>query len=167
MPPGVSTALDVFIGYLLLDVWAANQDRHHENWGAIVDVEHGDLVLAPTFDHGAALARNLLDAERIERLTTRDANRSLNVFATKARSAFFDSATDSRTLLLIDSFQMFARRAPAAACVWLNRLQAVNLSDVSGILRQVPNDRMSDICREFTLRLLEVNRQRLLDLELS
>ncbi len=28
LPPGVSTALDVFVGYVLLDAWIANQDRH-------------------------------------------------------------------------------------------------------------------------------------------
>jgi hypothetical protein len=32
---GVRTAIDVFLGYLMLDAWIANQDRHHENWGFI------------------------------------------------------------------------------------------------------------------------------------
>ena len=45
-----------FVGYVLLDAWIANQDRHHENWGAL---RHGDeLRLAPTFDHGASLVNN-------------------------------------------------------------------------------------------------------------
>jgi hypothetical protein len=35
VPPGITTALDLFVGYVLLDAWIANQDRHHENWGAI------------------------------------------------------------------------------------------------------------------------------------
>ena len=29
----INRAIDVFLGYLLLDAWIANQDRHHENWG--------------------------------------------------------------------------------------------------------------------------------------
>ena len=29
--PCVDTAVDVFVGYLMLDAWIANQDRHHEN----------------------------------------------------------------------------------------------------------------------------------------
>ncbi len=29
----LNSAMDVFLGYLLLDAWIANQDRHHENWG--------------------------------------------------------------------------------------------------------------------------------------
>ncbi|HMP01047.1 MAG TPA: hypothetical protein PKD86_12340 [Gemmatales bacterium] len=33
VPGGVHSALDVFVGYVMLDAWIANQDRHHENWG--------------------------------------------------------------------------------------------------------------------------------------
>jgi hypothetical protein len=58
VPPGVDTALGIFVGYVMLDAWIANQDRHHENWGALQDDQ---LRLAPTFDHGASLARNLSD----------------------------------------------------------------------------------------------------------
>jgi hypothetical protein len=52
VPLGVDSALDVFAGYIMLDAWIANQDRHHENWGALWDGRQ--LRLAPTFDHGAA-----------------------------------------------------------------------------------------------------------------
>src|SRR5207244_10835725 len=31
-PAGVTSPLDVFAGYLLLDAWIGNADRHHENW---------------------------------------------------------------------------------------------------------------------------------------
>jgi hypothetical protein len=48
----INSALDVFVGYIMLDAWIANQDRHHENWGAIRDAG-GELFLSPTFDHGA------------------------------------------------------------------------------------------------------------------
>lgn len=163
VPSGVATALDVFVGYVLLDVWIANQDRHHENWGAISEPSEGThLLLAPTFDHGAGLARNLQDTEREDRLTTKDRNRSVAVFAAKGRSAFFGSAEDSKTLLLMDAFRAFAGRAPGAAKAWINRLRTVTPDEVFGILDQVPGDRMSAVCRTFTAQLLEVNRQRLL-----
>jgi hypothetical protein len=38
-----------FAGYLFLDSIIGNQDRHHQNWGAIVINENS--YLAPTFDH--------------------------------------------------------------------------------------------------------------------
>lgn len=31
VPREIETALDVFVGYAMLDAWLANQDRHHEN----------------------------------------------------------------------------------------------------------------------------------------
>jgi len=34
-PSGMETSLDVFVGYIMLDAWIANQDRHHENWAGI------------------------------------------------------------------------------------------------------------------------------------
>ncbi len=76
---GMGENLDVFVGYVMPDAWIANQDRHHENLGALWDGEV--LRLAPTFDHGAALARNPRDSERQERLTTRDGNRTVAAFA--------------------------------------------------------------------------------------
>lgn len=30
-PPGITEPLDVMIGYLMLDTWIGNTDRHHEN----------------------------------------------------------------------------------------------------------------------------------------
>src|SRR3972149_2725546 len=32
IPAGVESALDVFVGYAMLDAWIANQDRPHEKW---------------------------------------------------------------------------------------------------------------------------------------
>ena len=90
VPDGVQSALDFFVGLVMLDAWIANPDRHHENWAAIWDGT--TMRLAPTFDHGASLARNLLDSERAERLTTKDRNRTIKMFAQRGRSAFFGSA---------------------------------------------------------------------------
>lgn len=161
VPAGVETALDVFAGYVMLDAWVANQDRHHENWGALRD--GNDLRLAPTFDHGAALARNLLDAERDERLTTKDRNRTVAAFAERGRSAFYGSAADPRPLELREAFRAFAARVPPAARAWLTRLATVNKDAIWGILERVPDERMSETCKRFTLELLLTNQQRLLE----
>ncbi len=161
VPRGVRSALDVFVGYVLLDAWIANQDRHHENWGALWG--GGSLRLAPTFDHGAALARNLLDDEREERLTTRDRNRTVPAFAERGRSAFYDSTIDPRPLELREAFRAFSKRVPDAARVWLDRLEVVDPDGVWGILERVPTERMPPICKRFTMELLATNQQRLLE----
>jgi serine/threonine protein kinase HipA of HipAB toxin-antitoxin module len=51
----VDGADDVFLGYLMLDAWIANLDRHHENWGLVLTK---DITghLAPSYDHASSLA---------------------------------------------------------------------------------------------------------------
>ncbi|MCX7426245.1 MAG: phosphatidylinositol kinase [Planctomycetia bacterium] len=161
VPRNIKTALDVFAGYVMLDAWIANQDRHHENWGALSDGD--DIWLAPTFDHGAALARNLTDEERGERLSTRDRNRTILAFAKAGRSAFYRSAADARPLGTMEAFQAFGQVVPRANRGWLERLATVNRDALCGILERVPPERMSETCRRFTLELLLTNQQRLLE----
>lgn len=160
-PAGIESALDVFAGYVMLDAWIANQDRHHENWGVMFAAE--TLELAPTFDHGAAMARNVTDEERQERLTSRDRNRQVDAFVRKARSAFFEANDSTRPMLTQDAWQAFAARAPTAAGLWLARLATIDEAMVDRVLGEVPENRMSPLTREFTLKLLIANRQRLLD----
>jgi hypothetical protein len=161
LPSGVQSALDVFVGYVMLDAWIANQDRHHENWGALWD--QASLRLAPTFDHGAALARNLLDSERVERLVTNDRNRTVAAFATKGRSAFFGDVAAAKPLELRDAFRAFELRAPRAADAWLDQLRRIGLEAVSSILDRVPSERMSEVSKRFTAELLLTNQRRLLE----
>jgi hypothetical protein len=93
----VRSALDVFIGYLMLDAWVSNQDRHHENWGFIVSPEI-TIHLAPTFDHASSLGWNETDGTRTERLTTRDSRRNMDRYVERAVSAFFSSPASDKPM---------------------------------------------------------------------
>jgi hypothetical protein len=161
---GIAKALDVFVGYVMLDAWIANQDRHHENWAAIASPESKVLSLAPTFDHGASLARNISDAERKDRLESRDEGRRVPHFARRARSAFYASPSDSRTLGTLEAFEQFALAAPVAAKIWLERIRGVTKEEIRAIIQEVPPARMSDVARRFTLDLITANQERLLRL---
>lgn len=86
-------------------------------------------------------------------------------FAGRARSAFYSSPEDSRPLSTVAAWRAIAAREPVAERVWLEKLGTIGTAAVAGILGQVPPSRMSAVCREFTLRLLEENRRRLLDRE--
>lgn len=165
LPAGVDDAEGVFAGYLLLDAWVANQDRHHENWGAVWDGQH--LLLAPSFDHGAALARNLSDAERAERLTSRDRHRQVAHFARRARSALYADAVAPSPLSTLEAWRAWAQRVPKAARAWQERLDGVESEAVADILEQIQPERMSAICRQFTAELLAQNRRRILRSEES
>jgi len=158
IPPGVTTALDVFVGYVMLDAWIANQDRHHENWGAL---RSDQLRLAPTFDHGASLARNLEDSERKERLETTDRNRTVAYFAQRARSAFYHAENDPRPMGVLEAFLAFRQLARQAADAWIGRLASVTREEIGQVLDEVPNKRMSRITKDFTVELLLENQRRL------
>ena len=160
-PAGVTTALGIFIGYMMLDAWVANQDRHHQNWGAIL--LEGVLRLSPTYDHGASLARNLTDEERQDRLQTRDKNRTVEHFAGRARSGFYSTSQDGKTMFALDVFCRFAEVDPVAARIWLDKLRTVKTDEIESILAGIPPQRMSPVTREFTLELLMINQRRLLE----
>jgi hypothetical protein len=160
-PNGITTSLGVFAGYVMLDAWVANQDRHHQNWGAIWQAP--DLRLAPTFDHGASLARNLTDEERKERLHTRDRNRTMEQFCGRARSGFYSATQKEKTVLALDVFQRFSELDPEAARIWLGKLAEINQIAIDAILAEIPPQRMSPVTREFTLKLLMTNQRRLLE----
>ncbi len=160
VPGGVSSALDVFAGYVMLDAWIANQDRHHENWAVLFDGVA--LALAPTFDHGASMARNLSDEERHDRLMTNDKGRRVGPFARRAKSAFYADATQTRPMGTVEAWRAFAIKAAEAAQIWLRQLEAIDGPKIEALLVQVPPSRMSQVCRDFTRRLLEENRRRLL-----
>jgi hypothetical protein len=165
VPQGIETALDYFVGYIMLDAWIVNQDRHHENWGAIWSPDDDAIYLAPTFDHGASLARNISVEERKDRLESKDKGRRLPHFAKAARSPFYESVNSTRTLGTVETFSAFAKFDPEAAQIWLNQIKNVTREQIEGIVQQVPRKRMSDVAQRFTIELLMVNQQRLLELK--
>lgn len=161
LPVGICTAVDVYIGYAMLDAWVANQDRHHQNWAALAN--ESVLHLCPTYDHGAALARNINNAERSERMASRDKNRQVAAFALKARSAFYGQVSDMKTLTTFEAWHRFSAVSTKAGATWLAQLAKLPDATVSELVENVPSYRMATVCKEFTLQLLNENRRRLLE----
>ncbi|WP_295392106.1 hypothetical protein [uncultured Thiodictyon sp.] len=162
-PTAVADAVGVFVGYLLLDALIGNQDRHHENWGLINSARHG-LTLAPTFDHASSLGRNETDEVRIERLTTRDSGRSVRAYAARATSGLYETHTSKKALSTLDAFTHALWANPSAAAYWLECLDGLDSAHFETILNEVPGDFMTQPARDFALRLLSANRDRLLHL---
>lgn len=165
--PGIKTAVEVFLGYLMLDAWIANQDRHHENWGLVVisDKEGARIHLAPTFDHASSLGRNETDKARQERLTTTDQGRGMHRYAERARSAFYQSPSDAKPMSTLEVFLKAARRWPQAAKSWLTRLESLSPLDTQKIFDLIPKEEISPVAIDFAQTMLTLNRQRLVDLK--
>ncbi|CAJ0742330.1 HipA domain-containing protein [Ralstonia mannitolilytica] len=169
---GVVTAADVFLGYLMLDAWIGNQDRHDQNWGLLVEVKGPRnapdviLTLAPSFDHGSSLARNETDLACEEMLRTKDLGRHISRYVERARSALYPHAASGKTkpLLTIEAFAFARKRAPIAGDAWLARLEAISEERIHDMVDMLPDEFVTPVRREFLVAYLKLNRQRLLAL---
>lgn len=167
----ILNAQDVFVGYLMFDAWIANQDRHHENWGLILTRDRM-VHLAPSYDHASSLGRNEQDPARQEMLTTKDRGRSIERYVERASSAFFPTAPDDQVGKLkpigtLQAFEEAARLRPEAAREWLQRLASVEWRLVRDLFSRLPVDGISGVAATFSLRMLELNQARLLNLEVG
>ena len=155
-----NNAFDVFVGYLLLNAWFANQDRHHENWGVI---NHNDAIyLAPTFDHAASMGQNETDSVRKNRLNTKDPSYKIECYAERAPSAIYLTKTESKPPSTIDVFDKSAVRSPKGAKLWRQMLGDISKHQCLAIFERIPATEISETAIEFALTLLELNKQRIL-----
>ncbi len=161
--PAGNAAPDVaaaFAGYVILDALVANTDRHHENWGILVDPAGTEPPwLAPSFDHASSLGFLLSDDERVERLQTRDRNRTVEAFAERGRSRHF-----AGTPTLVEVAVNAAAACGAAVTIgYRSRLETLSRDRLEALLDSIPDDRMSHPSRIFAVRMMDENRRRLLD----
>ncbi|EGW23011.1 HipA domain-containing protein [Methylobacter tundripaludum SV96] len=163
-PPSdaIQNAVDVFSGYLLLDAWIANQDRHHENWGVI---RYGEIYLAPTYDHAASMGQNESDVKRKELLTTRDRGRHISSYIKKARSAIYLNKSEQKPLHTLDAFWQLASKRPESAKLWLQRLGDISPEQCQNVFNKIPPSEISETAIEFAMKLLELNKKRLLEVK--
>lgn len=158
-PSTIKTAVDVFVGYLLLDAWIGNGDRHHENWGLIrkkmMPAATETIYLAPTYDHASSLGRELSDENRRKR--------SVEAYANKCSSAFYRSVEDTKPLKTFDVFTYVAHHHPKTADVWMERLSSISKAKILEIFTRIPSKRISPIAIDFAQKILEHNQHRLLN----
>lgn len=159
-PNGIQKAVEVFVGYLLLDAWIGNGDRHHENWGFVryktASTTAETVHLAPTYDHASCLGRDLSDEQRQKR--------SIEAYANKCYSAFYGSVEDKKPLKTFDVFHRVAQLYPQAAHIWLERLDSISKANTLLIFSRINKERISTGAIEFAQNILEFNQRRLLKL---
>lgn len=155
-------------GYLVLDALVGNTDRHHQNWGVVVQGKRGadqvllvhSIQLAPTFDHASSLGRELNDETRL-RLMEQNA---LERYARRARGGIFGNRLAKHGLSPIATVEMLAARYPLFFAPWREKLQLLDMRRFSTILDRVPETRMSPAARSFALAFLQSNRKLLLSI---
>ncbi len=161
-PTEIEDAAGLFTGYLLLDAWIGNQDRHHENWGIIFLPEQERVFFSPTFDHASSLGRNEQDPTRREMLTTKDRGRSVKAYVGRAKSAFYATPSSPKPLMTLEAFEESAKIRPDAARFWAARLASIDSQKYREILDEIPDQEISAPARDFAYRMLELNAARIL-----
>lgn len=146
---GERSGFDVFAGYLVFDAWIANTDRHAINWGVMTCNDDGRQVLAPSFDHGSALASGVQEAFL--------ATVAVEDFAVRGMAHRFENG---RALPLVDLALQAVAAAGAPAHTWIERLGSLDTAAVETVVESVPG--VSDVRRRFLGSLLGANRRRLL-----
>ena len=160
-PKDISKATDVFIGYLLLDAWIGNSDRHHENW-AFINLQQKSY-LAPTYDHASSLGRTESDEKRYNRLTTRDEGYTVEAYTNKCKSCLYARVGDTKPLGTFEAFCEAAKLYPKSANIWLNLLANVSQDSTLALFNRIPQERISPKAIEFAQKILEINQNRLIE----
>ena len=160
--PATFDARDVFVGYLLLDAWIGNSDRHHENW-AIIQRDDGRF-LSPSYDHASSLGRNEPDARMTGRLRGSDPRSTVEAYALKCRSALYETPDAAHPMTTRGAFALAMKNRIDAGEYWLSRLRGLDDQSASEILESIPDECCSEVHRRFACRILEINRHHLLAL---
>lgn len=185
-PGFVSTAIDEFVGYLLLDALIGNTDRHHENWALVVaeatpvGAAPDESELAPTFDHASCLGRELTDSDRTRRLSGQPGQATFESYWNRMPSRWYRFAGDRKPLHPVEVFKSLLRppvldyvtdRPQAVSMIdfiarmWIEHLQRT-LSDegINRLIEPIPREIASDPARQFAFRMLQFNRETLVKL---
>lgn len=133
-----------------------------ENW-AFINVEGKDY-LAPTYDHGSSLGRNESDEKRKARLETKDKGYSVEAYANKCLSCLYDKVGAKKPLKTFDAFFNAATQYPQSTKIWLNNLAQVSTDNILNLWQCFPDNYLSPIAVEFAQKILEINRNKLLDI---
>jgi hypothetical protein len=156
------TAVELFIGYLVFDALVGNTDRHHENWGVVVMTDaYGDssYSLAPTFDHASSLGRNESDDARRRRLTSADGRDTVQAYAARARSAFYQSAASERTMLQKEALVELLGAYPEPTKFWAQILCDAPMAVFESIFARISTMLISADATSFALAVLRANQQ--------
>ena len=168
IPPGKDLGLtrpvDFFVGYLVFDALIANTDRHHENWGIVVerDVSRQDKLktwLAPSFDHASSLGRSESDEKRTWRLTTKDQRADVKAYAKRAKTAFYGRGDSIRTLTTREVLVELNRLFPVSSAFWSNRICNVSAREFVDLLNEIPDNWISVVARNFAVEMLKLNQE--------
>ena len=128
--------------------------------------ERRSYQLAPSYDHGSSLGRELRDVSR--RITrSRSAilasDRVLNYLlgGGSPRGVYIGSDSPKAPPPLVTA-RLLSRRHPNVVRPWLERLEAATECAFRNVINRVPDEFVSPVARDFAHRILTISREELL-----
>lgn len=147
-------ALMELAGYMVLDALIGNTDRHHENWGLLLQAKTAPgalpLSVAPSFDHASSLGRELLDVRRTELL----AAGRVGWYVGKGRGGIFRGPEERHGENPLRFVQLAARAYPSFFRPTLERVAALSREDIQRIIEAIPDERASRPAKEFAQAMI-------------
>jgi hypothetical protein len=160
--PFEGSAFDVFAGFLVLDAWVANTDRHDNNWAVLrplMSSAEAPMRLCGSYDHASSLGFSITDDQRRRLL---DDEEAIKRWCGRGYADRFDLGPGPERPTLVElAVEGLSLASNAAGEYWARQLREVDEQEVRRVLDRIP--RMSDPARRFVFEVLGVNRRRVLD----
>jgi hypothetical protein len=152
-PPEVSTAKDLFIGYLLHSYWVDDPDFHARNWGIQIN-PNGERELLPNYDYGRALVDFPIVNNRLEIFAER--------LAGTRTCAFVNN--DGKEIKMDEMVEILKQISPNTTKYWSDRIAQASTERLNPICDLFPSGWGSPERIEFARVFINYNSQRLAQL---
>jgi len=146
--------LRTLAAYIALDALICNTDRHHDNWGLLRRIGHTKKTVhsvAPSFDHASSLGRELLDDRRQKILLDRH---GLERYVFRGHGGIYYNQEDAKGENPLQLAIKAAQDYPAYFEPILLRLRSHHEDEMCAIVRQIPDDWMNALAKDFCCRML-------------
>ena len=142
--------------YLLLDAIVGNTDRHSENWGILKGQDRYERM-APSYDHGSSLGRELMDDKRASLLS----DNRVGVYMERGRGNIHWHNTARRGPSPLELIRVAAPEYPDLFHPALAKLDNLNESSLRQIVDSIPESWMTPTARAFAFELMKYSRAQL------
>ena len=158
-PKSEYSLLHYFVGYLMLDVFIANTDRHPENWAYIEELSAGgEKYFAPTYDHASAFGRKCDEGK--DAIMKNRNGFGVKDFCRNAPTPFVNFV--GKELTTLEVFAFVNAYFPKEAEYWKRRLNRRSMEKAFiPLVRRFPDDVMSPITKDFVIEMLRFNKDRI------
>ncbi|MHA6261446.1 HipA domain-containing protein [Sporosarcina sp. CAU 1771] len=136
-----------FVAIPVFDALIANNDRHCDNWG-VLSGPNG-IRVAPIYDNGSSLGFNEVTEKKQKMLID---DKMLAGFCNRGKPSI--GLPDRKRPKHFELLAFLHRHMPRELELAMKRLEKLNKGILLSIVKDIPNDIMSDLDKEWVIRLL-------------